>query len=337
MSILKNFITLCCVAFLVFSCAQQETTIYKNQNTGAALGTSYSLIYLSKEKLDFQREIDSVFGVVNQSLSTYMPDSDISKINRGDTTVVVDHMFQEVFKLSKEIHKSTAGYFDPTVGSLVNAWGFGPGEQIELDSVSVDSLMQFVGFQKVELTSENTIKKEHVNITFDFNAIAKGYAIDRLAKLMNQKGINNYLLEVGGELVSKGKNVITDKLWSIGIDDPQIEEGRQLKLVITLKDKALASSGNYRKFRIDAITGEKFVHTINPKTGYTKNGKVLAANVLAADCATADAYATAFMAMSLENSIALLNEHQELEGYIIYLDSEGVTQEFMTPRFQSRE
>lgn len=332
---MKNFISLCCVALLIFSCTEEKTPIYKNQNAGAALGTSYHLIYLSNEKLDFQKEIDSVFAVVNQSLSTYIPDSDISKINKGDTTVVVDHMFQEVFQLSKEIHKRTGGYFDPTVGSLVNAWGFGPGEPMELDSVSVDSLMQFVGFQKVAITSENKIRKKYLDVTFDFNAIAKGYAIDRLAKLMDKKGIKNYLLEVGGELVSKGKNIQNDKLWTIGIDDPQAEEGRELKLVITLKDKALASSGNYRKFRIDATTGEKFVHTINPQTGYTKNGRVLATNVLAANCATADAYATAFMAMNLEDSIDLLNKQKDLEAYIIYLDNDGVTKEFMSAGFQA--
>ena len=179
---MKKLLTLV-IGCLLCSCASKEHQIVKNQKVGAAFGTSYSIIYLTDEEFDLQKEIDSVFAVVNESMSTYIPDSDISKINAGDSTVVVDAMFREVFKLSKQIHKSTNGYFDPTVGTLVNAWGFGSGTQIEMDSAKVDSLMRYVGFDKVELTTNNTIYKTNVNIKFDFNAIAKGYAIDRLAVL----------------------------------------------------------------------------------------------------------------------------------------------------------
>ncbi len=301
---------------------------------GGALGTSYSIIYLSDKELDYQTEIDSVFAVVNQSLSTYIPDSDISKINRGDSTLVVDHMFSEVFELSKEINGKTKGYFDPTVGTLVNAWGFGPGTQIQMDRAQVDSLMRYVGFYKVSLNADGRIKKTQTEIQFDFNAIAKGYAIDRLAKMMDDKGIQNYLLEVGGELVAKGENSIRQKPWAVGVDDPQVKIGRKSKLLLALKNRAMASSGNYRKFRIDSLTGKKYVHTVNPMTGFTKNGSTLAANVLAKDCATADAYATAFMAMDLKDAITLANSDATLEAYIIYLDEKGQTQEFMTEGFR---
>lgn len=318
---------------LLLGCADDRSPI-KNLSIGNALGTTYSIIYLSKEKLDFQREIDSVFNVVNQSMSTYIPDSDISKINQGDTTVVIDHMFKEVFELSRRIHQESNGYFDPTVGTLVNAWGFGPGKEMVLDSVKVDSLLQYVGFDRVNLTLDGRIEKESPEIYFDFNAVAKGYAIDRLGAMLDDHGIENYLVEVGGEVLTKGENEVTKKKWTVGIDDPQVEFGRQLKKIISLKNKALASSGNYRKFRIDSITGEKYVHTIDPKTGFTKNSRVLAASVIAEDCATADAYATTFMAMDLEDSKAFLDKHQELEAYIIYLDDEGSTQEFMTEGFK---
>lgn len=320
---------------LVYSCTPDAPKIVKNQNVGAALGTSYSLTYLSNRQLDFQREIDSVFDAVNHSLSTYIPNSDISKINRGDSTLVVDAMFRDVFNLSKEIYEETNGYFDPTVGVLVDAWGFGPGEQIELDSTRVDSLLEYVGFNKVTLTDENTIEKSNAAIHFDFNAIAKGYSIDRLARLMDQKNIQNYLLEVGGEVVAKGTNTSKGKQWVVGIDDPQTDEQRKIKILISLEDRALASSGNYRKFRMDSLTGIKYVHTIDPKTGFTKNANTLGVTVLAENCAKADAYATAFMAMDLEQAIKLLTGERELEAYIVYLDEKGETQEFMTEGFKN--
>lgn len=318
----------------VTSCSPGSKNYVKNSNVGGALGTSYSIIYIADRELDYQREIDSVFQVMNQSLSTYIQTSDISRINTGNTEVVVDDMFREVFELSKEIHSITDGYFDPTVGVMVNAWGFGPGKKVVMDSSIVDSLMQFVGLHKVRLTAENTIVKQYPDSYLDFNAIAKGYAIDRLAKMMDQKGIKDYLLEVGGELVGKGVNQIKQKPWVVGIDDPQAETGRKLKRLIQLEDMALASSGNYRKFRIDSITGKKYVHTIDPKTGYTKNASTLGATVLAKSCAEADAYATAFMAMELDRAKEILSTQKDLEGYVIYIDEEGKTREYMTPGFK---
>ena len=322
------------VITLFLSCSEPNQ-ILKNQNRGAALGTSYSIIYLDDNKLDFQSSIDSVFQVVNQSMSTYISDSDISKINQGDSTVVVDHMFKEVFELSRKIYQESNGFFDPTVGALVNAWGFGPEKQIALDSSKVDSILHYVGFDKVRLNPNGTITKAQPQIYFDFNAIAKGYAIDRLGAMLDQKGIQNYLVEVGGEVLTKGVNTISKKNWTVGIDDPQVEFGRELKQIISLKNRALASSGNYRKFRIDSSTGTKYVHTINPKTGYTKNSKILAASVIADNCATADAYATTFMAMELESSKLLIETLKDIEVYIIYLDDQGNSKEFMTSGFKS--
>lgn len=317
------------------SCSFGNFGTVKNSNSGSALGTSYAITYLSDRELDFQKEIDSVFEAVNKSMSTYRPDSDISRINNGDSTVRIDQMFRDVFELSKEINKITNGYFDPTVGGLVNAWGFGPGEEIRMDSLKVDSLLKLVGFDKVSVTENNRIKKRYPNIYFDFNAIAKGYAIDRLALFLDQKGIQDYLVEVGGEVVAKGENRIKEKEWAVGIEDPQVLDSRKLKKIISLKDRALASSGNYRKYRIDPKTGKKYVHTINPKTGYTKNSNVLGASVVASTCATADAYATAFMAMDLDESIKLLVQNKDLEAYIIYLDEEGAIHEFITDGFRN--
>ncbi|MBT8297861.1 MAG: FAD:protein FMN transferase [Maribacter sp.] len=318
---------------LLVSCKTEKEPLIKNLNAGGALGTSYTITYISDKELDFQREIDSVFNAINQSLSTYIPSSDISIINQGNTDVEVDHMFREVFDLSKEVFLKTGGYFDPTVGSLVNAWGFGPGKEVSMDSTRVDSIMRFVGLDKVQLKNNRVVKKLS-NIYIDFNAIAKGYAVDRLAIMMDEKGIDNYLLEVGGELVGKGINGIKQKSWIVGIDDPQVEEGRRLKILIALEDKALASSGNYRKFRIDSLTGKKYVHTIDPKTGFTKNASTLGVTVLANSCALADAYATAFMAMDLNKTVHLLSNQKEIDAYVIYLDDAGQTKEYMTEGFK---
>lgn len=320
------------LTILILGCTAEP--LVKNQNVGNALGTTYSIIYIAKGQLDYQKEIDSVFQVLNQSLSTYLPTSDISKINFGDSTIVVDQMFKVVFNTSTLVYKASNGYFDPTVGVLANAWGFGPGSQLQLDSLKIDSLLNYVGWDKVKLNANGTISKLHPEIRFDFNAVAKGYAIDRLGAMLNSKGIKNYLVEVGGEVLTKGINTISNKQWTVGVDDPQVTAGRQLKQIISLEDKAMASSGNYRKFRIDPDTGEKYVHTIDPITGYTKNSNVLAASVVANTCAEADAFATAFMAMDLEDSKNILKMEDELEGYIIYLDDAGKTIEYMTPGFE---
>ena len=318
---------------LILMACQPDKELIRNVTAGPALGTSFSIIYLTHEPLDLQSEIDSVFRVINKSMSTYIPGSDISKINLGDSTVRVDQMFREVFELSKNVYEESNGYFDPTVGVLVDAWGFGPGRQIQMDSSRVDSLLKYVGFDKVMLTEDSMVRKTDARIRFDFNAVAKGYAIDRLGKLLDGKDLDHYLIEVGGELLAKGQNRQKKKRWVVGIDDPQVTSERRLKRTIYLEDRAMASSGNYRKFRIDSITGEKFVHTINPKTGFTKNSKVLSATVLAENCARADAFATAFMAMDLVESKVILEKEDELDAYIIYLDDEGEMQEFMTDGF----
>ncbi len=325
------------VLLLVLFGCDTKPNLVKNQSTGPALGTSYAIQYVSDKELDFQREIDSVFTVFNKSMSTYITDSDISKINGGDTTVIVDQMFRDVFFQSQVINIETDGYFDPTVGVLVDAWGFGPEDStMKMDSTRVDSLMQYVGWMHIGLTRDFRITKSKPEIQFDFNAIAKGYAIDRLGRMLDKHQIKNYLVEVGGEVLAKGTNLISGKPWTVGIDKPNNFMKRGSAAVVNLKDKALASSGNYRKFRIDPETGEKYVHTIDPKTGYTKNSNVLSATVVANSCIQADGYATAFMAMDLNDTKALLElKKKELDAFIIYLDEEGTMKNFMTLGFET--
>ncbi|WP_405383655.1 FAD:protein FMN transferase [Maribacter sp. LLG6340-A2] len=328
----KGFLVVLIILVVLQSCKKED--YYRSDYSGAALGTTYNIVVIADEEMNVQSEIDSVFKVINHSLSTYMPNSDISRINNGDSTVIVDHMFQEVFKMAKNIHADTDGFFDPTVGTLVNAWGFGPERKISMDSTKVDSLLQYVGFDKVSLNANNQVIKTAPNVYIDFNAIAKGYSIDRLASMLDAKGIPNYLIEVGGELVAKGNNAIKGKSWVVGIDDPETMMDRKIKILINLNDRALASSGNYRKFRIDDATGKKYVHTVNPKTGFTQISNTLAVTILAENCATADAYATAFMAMELDEAFKLIADNETLEAYIIYSDEFGETQEFLTKGFK---
>ena len=194
---------------VLFSC-QEKPVVVHDYLQGDAFGTTYHIQLYSNGKTDFKKGVDSVIAIVNHSLSTYIYDSDISKINRGDSTVVVDSLFREVFELSSEIHRKTKGYFDPTIGVLRNAYGFGDTKPLRsIDAETLDSLMQYVGFQKVELKPDGTISKEHPQIYFDFNAVAKGYAVDRIGAFLDSRGIENYLVELGGEILAKGSNPIS--------------------------------------------------------------------------------------------------------------------------------
>lgn len=304
---------------LLFASCKNAPT--RQQYTGPALGTSYSIIAYADEDLELDQSLSELFDRLNQSMSTYHPQSDISKINRGER-VQVDSLFRFMFEKSAEINILTSGYFDPTVGILVDAWGFGAESLNAFNATQVDSLLQFVGFSKLSLTDTNELVKAYPGIRIDFNAIAKGYALDLIADLLVAKNSSNFLIELGGEIVTKGINLDSLTSWRVGIDDPQAKEGeRSITRTITLTDESMATSGNYRKFRIDSLTGERYVHTINPLTGLAVPSSVLSASVIAPDCATADAFATAFMTMPLEDSKRLIAQ-EGLSVFLIYADGD---------------
>jgi thiamine biosynthesis lipoprotein len=312
------------IALLLTSC-KQEKKIKETKLEGFVFGTTYHITYL--DNVDHQKSIDSLFYLVNKSLSTYMPTSDISKINKGDTTIVIDDLFLEVFQKSKRIYKETNGYFDPTVCNLVNAWGFGyKRERRDLDSLQVKELMKQVGLDKVTLDGRK-IEKQFTEACLDFNSIAKGYGIDVIGRFMESKNIQNYLVEIGGEIRARGKN-IRNKNWKVAIDDPNTDGTRSVSRFIELDNQSMASSGNYRKFRVGA-NGQKYVHTINPKTGFATESNLLGATVYGVvDCADVDAYATAFMAMGLEKSKEFLNNQTIIKAVLVYVDEKGKIVEF---------
>ena len=319
----------------LLSC-REKNSIRKNFIVGNAFGTTYNIQFYSKLDVNIQKGIDSTVKRVNKSVSTYLYNSDISRINRGDTTVVTDSIFRDIFHISKKIHLLTNGYFDPTVGVLRNAYGFGDVKPLEkLDKKTLDSLMTFVGFRKVILLKNGKILKKHPQIYIDFNAIAKGYGIDCIGKYLEKKGIKNYLIELGGEILTKGKHVDTGKPWIVGIESINSKlENRSVATTVALENIAMASSGNYRKFRVDSLTGKKYVHTINPLTGSAEQSDVLSATVLASTCAVADAYATAFMALGFNKSKEVLKNTKEIEVYLTYTDSLNNHQTFLSKGFK---
>lgn len=324
------------VIFLFLFCEKNEPQPILLQ--GDAFGTTYNIQLYSEKNIDFKKGLDSVINAVNHSVSTYIPESDISKVNNGDSTVVVDSIFREVFEISDEVNKKTNGYFDPTIGVLRNAYGFGDVKPLKnIDSTTLDSLMKYVGFHKVKLNNDGTISKEYPQIYFDFNAVAKGYGIDCLGRYLESKGVNDYLIELGGEILTKGENLEKKQKWVVGIEavDSELED-RSYETTVTLKNEGMASSGNYRKFRIDSLTGKKYVHTLNPLTGSAEMSDVTSSTVIAPTCAVADAYATAFMALGMEKSRQVLKSLPNVEAYLTFNDSLNNHQVFMTEGFKRR-
>lgn len=320
--------------FIGISCSGPQESLQRI--TGNAFGTTYSIQYYGHEGSVLKACIDSTITAVNQSLSTYISDSDISRINRGDSIIVVDNMFREVFELSRSVHEDSDGYFDPTVGLLRNAYGFGDSPpNAFLDSTALDSIMRFVGFHKVSLNPDGTVKKDHPKIYLDFNAVAKGYGIDRIADCLEALRVEHYLIELGGELLGKGRNVAKDKPWLVGIESPYSKlSERDFTDIVKLSDAGMASSGNYRKFRVDSLTGRKYVHTIDPLTGQALENDLTSATVIAPNCAMADAYATAFMAMGLTRSLELLESKSDVQAYFTYIDTTGTDQIHISPGFK---
>ena len=304
------------LSLLFFSC--DRTTDKKKTISGYSFGTSFLIQFEGKNnnEIILKKKIDSIFKIIKNSFSTYISDSDISKINLGDSLIVVDDHFKKVFLRSYDIWKLSKGYFDPTVGSMVNAYGFGPGNKIKnISKKQLDSLIELTGFSKVSLTSKGTIKKKLSNIYLDFNAIGKGYIVDVISELLISYDTKNFLIEIGGEIIAKGKNPNTGNFWKVAIDNPNQKKNRQFIKTVLLKNKALATSGNYRKYRFDSLTGNKYVHTINPKNGKSFQSKILSVSVIASDCMTADAWATALMIMPIELSKSVIESIEDVDAY----------------------
>ena len=309
---MRSIFLLFVLTLFFVSCQEEKNT----KLSGPVFGTSYGITYYSKTNKDIHKELDSLFSVINKSLSTYKEDSEISKINRNEETIVDKH-FITVFNESKHIFKETEGAFDPTIGAVVNAWNFGPkGKVIGLDELKVDSLMASVGLDKVNLVGDKIIK-ENPSTFIDFNAIAKGYGVDVVANFLESQNINNYIVEIGGEIRCKGMNMETKHPWRVGIEKPNFDGTQSLIRAINMQDEAMATSGTYRKFSIDE-NGNRYSHIIDTKTGYPSKTNLLSISVIAETCMVADAYTTAFKAMGIENVKQFLETHPELKVFLIF-------------------
>ncbi|WP_375562956.1 FAD:protein FMN transferase [Bernardetia sp. OM2101] len=333
--------------FLVYKFRNTETTNQEQtyQVYGETQGTTYTVKYLSQKGNNYQIAIDSVLVAFSQSLSTYIPNSEISVFNKMENTdsaiVFQNEFFYPVLKSSKEIFDLSQGAFDPTLAPIIRVWGFGEIEEPEkIPSDKIDSLLEFVGYDKYIVFDKTSLKKTKKKVQLNFNAIAQGYAVDVVALFLEKKNIKNYMVEIGGEVRANG--IGTDgKGWKIGVDKP-IEEGksenenentqRQLQAIVTLNNKSLVTSGNYRKFYIRE--GKKYPHTINPKTGYPVSHNLLSATILANDAITADGLGTACMVLGKDKALAMIEKLENTEVFLIY-DENGTIKTVMSKGFEN--
>ena len=297
------------------------------QNEGAIFGTFYHITYQSSE--DLQEAITAELQRVDGSLSMFNQQSILSRMNRGED-VQADSLFRAVFLLAQQVSDATNGAFDITVAPLVNAWGFGFKNGALPDSAAVDSLRQLVGFRRISLTDEGRLQREDPRMILDCGAVAKGFGVDQVANLLRARGIQNYMVEIGGEVIVHGLNP-KGKPWHVGVnrpvDDPE-SQSNELDTILTLTDCAMATSGNYRNY-YTTEDGRRVAHTIDPATGYPVQHSILSATVLAPTCAEADAFATSFMVLGLDRAKAVIARHPELQVYFI-CDSAGTYRIFST-------
>ena len=319
--------------FILFSsCTKMKTIDGKTQGTTYHIVLEQGNILKSLPRIS-KFQIDSILADFDLSLSSYDTNSIISKINRNEPSVLLDAHFVEVLECSFEVYEATIGIFDITVAPLVNAWGFGPEDGQGNDSLTIDSLMQFVGMNKLRI-SDGFLVKDSDGIKLDVNAVAQGYSVDVVGSFLEEKGIDNYLVEIGGEVRARGRKT-NGNSWRVGIDKPyenNFAPGADLQEILILDDMSLATSGNYRKFYVK--DGVKYSHSIDPETGYPVMDRLLSVTIVSAECIYADAYATACMIMGLEESLKLVNSIKILEAYFVYSGDSGEFQVEYTNGFE---
>lgn len=308
---------------LLGGCQVQNSAAYRSIN-GFIQGTTYSIVY--QDTTDRQPSIDSLLVDFDRTFSVFDSMSLICRLNRGDTDSV-NGWFEECFAISERVYLLSDGLFDPTLGPLISAYGFGrKGEQREIDSVEFAAIMSTVGLSKIRII-QGKLVKDLEQIELDFNAVAQGYSTDLVSRMFDSLAVMNYMVEIGGEIFSRGVSS-SGKAWKIGIDTPtqgNMLPGAWVNKVIELQGRGLATSGNYRKF-IDKPSGERITHTIDPRNGLPATHNLLSATILAPTAAMADGLATACMVGGLEWSKKMIAAHPEVNGYLIYTDQAGSMQ-----------
>lgn len=324
------FLTLLIVGTILIIRQQQSTPYQKN--SGLVFGTTYSVTYQHAD--DLQAEIEAELKKVDEEFSMFNSQSLVARLNRGEKPELSND-FMDVFKLAREVSDDTNGAFDITVAPLVNAWGFGFKHEQMPTKQQVDSLRQFIGIQYITLKGK-TITMQKPGMMLDFSAIAKGYGVDVVARLLERHDIKNFMVEIGGEITTRGINPQRVP-WKIGVNKPNedaLNESHELQTILNVTDKSMATSGNYRNFYVKE--GKKYAHTIDPKTGYPVQHTLLSATVLTDRCAKADAYATSFMVLGMDGAKQILKRHKELMAYLIYTDRKGNLAVWYSPSLKDK-
>jgi len=335
-----KYLYILCAAVVAVACQQisKENVYYIR---GEAQGTTYGITYIAHKPIE-KTAVDSILKVIDLSMSTYIDNSLITNINKGEHLPIDSH-FEKVLSASMDIYSESEGIFDPSIGQLINAWGFGKKENhTPPTQKQIDSLLALTGMDKVHVatTPKGTfVEKDNPNIQLNFNAIAQGYTSDVIAGYFLSKQITNFIVEVGGEIVIHGRNTLKGKSWTIGIDNPlqKPDEDREIVATVELTDCGLATSGNYRKLWTDSLTGQKYVHTLNPKTGRPQPSNLLSATVIAPSAMLADGYATTLMALGgIEKAKDFLAQHKELKAVLLYSDEahKDKIQRYVTENFK---
>ena len=324
---MKNYLILVFITF--FSCSELK----KTSLSGLIFGTSYNIQFYSSGNSNYSNEIVDIFKEIDMSMSTYKKTSIISRVNNNNSVQLDDH-FKNVFSFSKKIYEITGGRFDPSIGLLVNYWGFGPEKFVPDSKINPNDqftyLLSKTGFNRFEII-DNKLSRP-MDSYIDFNAIAKGYAVDEVAEFLKNKQIDNFLVEIGGEINSSGINIDKNKPWLVAIDMPRFDGDRSNYSSLELNNISLASSGTYRKFKIDSM-GNRYAHIINPLTGYPTKTNILSVTVKASSCIEADAYATAIHSMNIEEIKEFFSFNNNISSLVIFENDKNELEELILNNF----
>ena len=324
---MKNYLILVFITF--FSCSELK----KTSLSGLIFGTSYNIQFYSSGNSNYSNEIVDIFKEIDMSMSTYKKTSIISRVNNNNSVQLDDH-FKNVFSFSKKIYEITGGRFDPSIGLLVNYWGFGPEKFVPDSKINPNDqftyLLSKTGFNRFEIINNKLSRP--MDSYIDFNAIAKGYAVDEVAEFLKNKQIDNFLVEIGGEINSSGINIDKNKPWLVAIDMPRFDGDRSNYSSLELNNISLASSGTYRKFKIDSM-GNRYAHIINPLTGYPTKTNILSVTVKASSCVEADAYATAIHSMNIEEIKEFFSFNNNISSLVIFENDKNELEELILNNF----
>ena len=333
-----KFFTLCLGALLLFSCdnnTKKTSKLYEVEGKGGSV--AYRVKYISADSTDLKPAIDSLVKVVDHSISSYNKESIVAKINQGLVATKANDHFKRAFATAQKVWKESGGFYDPTVGILVNAWGFGkeliqPVSKLRTEH-EIDSLKKYVGFEKVHISDDDYVKKQNPAIQLDLTSVLRGYTADVISDFLKSKGIENFSVKVDGQTIVEGKDVVNNTPWKVEAEDPYELNDDYKEVILHLNNESVSTDENYRRVWIDG-NGKRFVHIINPFTGYPMTGEMLSATVIAKTAVESDAYSTMFMIIGLEKSKEFLAKHPELKALLVYSDQNNEVKTYKTQNIE---